>query len=141
MKKLITALAVALTALVAAQELIPTAAPETKTPAQVVAESLIDGMNGALKSRIDSRRVLWETTWENPRATPHEIVAALGNKAALIFASAGLEADMLAQIAAARGVTVAQLIGAANVKTLTVPAGWAATLNQDGTVSLSYTAP
>lgn len=141
MKTLALAISLALAALVTAQELIPTATPETKTPAQIVAESLVEGMNNALKSRIDSRRVLWETTWENPRATPQQIVSALGNKAAIVFASAGLEAAMLEQVAAARGVSVAQLIGEANMKTLTVPPGWAATLNQDGTVALSYTKP
>lgn len=141
MKKLAILAFFALVAALAAQELIPVTAPESKPPAQVVAESLVEGMNNALKSRIDSRRALWEDTWENPRATPQQIAAALGSNAAIVFASAGLEAAMLEQVASARGVTIAQLIGEANVKTLTVPPGGAATPHQNGTVTLTYTAP
>ena len=114
-----------------------------KTAAELAAESVLTGTNDSFTQRLATRRVLWETVWANPRegATPQAIVDAMGTNAVLIFTASTLDAQFFAALAAAMGTTVEDLVGVDNVQYLSMPPGWTATPNNDGTVSLSYTEP
>ncbi len=76
-------------------------------------------------------RTLYTEVWHNPDGlTPPQVCDALGAKAASLFVIAGTMANALYQIDPAG-------IGAM----VNVPAGWKSTINADGTVTLTYTAP
>jgi|GEM_PF-2865253 len=131
MKILLLPLLIALPLL--AQELIPTQAAAEKPPAQIVADTLVDGVNSGLQDRIARFRNLWETLWENPRATPPEILAALGTNGVRVFQAAGAARADLDAIAAIAGTTTEALLGDAKYLTPKLPVVFSA----DGTVSLA----
>ena len=100
--------------------------------AQVVAQALIDGANAGLGDRVARMRNLWETLWENPRATPAEILAELGPKAKTLFqaaAQARTDLEIMAQLA---GTTATALLGDAKYLNPKQPV----TIHPDGTVTL-----
>jgi hypothetical protein len=84
--KLIAILLLISTAAASAQ-LIDTAKPEP-SKAQLAADSIVDAINNEITHRVAVHKTAWETLWKNERegATPEAILAAMGDKAALVFA-------------------------------------------------------
>lgn len=80
-------------------------------PAAIVAESIVDGCNAALKDRCDRIKNMWSMLWENERATPAQILAALGTNARKVFQAAALARSDLEAIAALANTTPAALLG------------------------------
>jgi len=105
---------------------------ETKTQAQFVSENLITGANSALNVRIENFKVMWSMLWENDRATPADILAALGTKAKSLFVAAGLARQDMTSIATVLGTTPEAMLGDAKYLTPKVPV----TIHDDGTVTL-----
>ena len=80
---------------------------------------------------LQNFRSLYNEVWRNPDGlTPQQVCDALGGKASNLFVIAGTMAGALAQIDPAGLGAMAS-----------VPAGYAATVNADGTVTITYTAP
>lgn len=102
------------------------------TPAEEAALALIEGANAGLADRVARMKNLWETLWENPRATPAEILAALGTKARTLFIAAARARTDLEQMATLAGTTATALLGDAKYLTPKLPV----TLHDDGTVTL-----
>jgi hypothetical protein len=112
--------------------LIPT--PETPEPiAHIVANAIIEGCNAAVKDRVERMKNLWETLWENDRATPAEILMALGTNAATIFQAAALARTDLEAIANLANTTSEALLGDAKYLTTAFPV----TIENNGTAILS----
>lgn len=108
---------------------IEQAAPD---PAVVAAEALIEGANVGLADRVARMKNLWQTLWENPRATPAEILAALGPRAKKLFQAAGQARADLEVMAGLAGKTTVELLGDAKFLTPKFPV----TFHTDGTVTL-----
>lgn len=115
-----------------AQELFLTPPPADPPPAEIVAQTLIDGTNAGLKDRVDRLKNLWETLWENERATPAEILAALDTRAVKLFQAAGQARDDLIALATIAGTTAEALLGDPKYLTPKQPV----IFHQDGTVTL-----
>ena len=105
---------------------------EELTAAELAAGALIEGANAGLADRVARMKNLWETLWENPRATPAEILAALGTKAKTLFIAAARARTDLEQMAILAGTTAEALLG--DVKYLTPK--FAVDVHADGTVTL-----
>jgi hypothetical protein len=105
---------------------------EEPDAAEVVAEALMEGANVGLADRVARMKNLWETLWENPRATPAEILAALGPKAKRLFQAAGQARADLEVMAGLAGKTTVELLGDAKYLTPKFPV----TFHSDGTVTL-----
>jgi hypothetical protein len=71
--------------------------------------------------------------WKNPKATPQEVIAALGTNAAAIFGLANLNISTVS--------SAATLGGAAAPAIPSIPAGWTLTPNSDGSITPTYVAP
>jgi len=115
-----------------AQSLFPPEAITPPTPAQEVVKALQEGVNAGLADRVSRMKNLWETLWENPRATPTEILAELGPKATTLFQVAGKARADLEEMAKLAGTTAEVLLGDAKYLTPAAPV----TFHQDGTVTL-----
>jgi ABC-type branched-subunit amino acid transport system substrate-binding protein len=113
-------------------QIIPVTEP-TQDPSQVVAEAIVQGCNAALNDRVSRIKNLWETLWENERATPAHILAALGTNASKIFQAAALARADLEAIATLAGTTPTALLGHAKYLTPKL----AITFHQDGRVTLT----
>lgn len=101
-------------------QLISVAAP-TETPAALAAEAIVDGCNAALNDRVQRVKNLWETLWENDRATPAQILAALGTNARRVFQAAALARSDLEAVAALANTTPTALLGDAKYLTPKFP--------------------
>jgi hypothetical protein len=113
-------------------QLIPQPETPAPAPAKVVADTLVDGVNAQLATRVAALKNLWETLWENPRATPAEILAELGPRGGLVLLAGSLAVDDLEACAAAAGTTATALLGDDKYLTTPVPI----TVGEDGTVTL-----
>lgn len=113
-------------------QLISVAAP-TETPAALAAEAIVDGCNAALNDRVQRVKNLWETLWENDRATPAQILAALGTHARRVFQAAALARSDLEAVATLAGKTPTELLGHAKYLTPKFPV----TFFPDGTAVLT----
>lgn len=116
----------------AAQSLIPAAPPPEKTQAERVAEAIIAETNRHFPQRLETFKALWEQLWENPTATPAEILAAWGTNAKLMFQAAGAERTWITTIATATGTTAEALLGSDKYLNPALPV----TFHPDGTVTL-----
>jgi hypothetical protein len=127
----VTLTALAMLAISHAQ-LISVAAP-TQTAAQIVAEAVIDGCNAGLNDRVSRMKNMWETVWDNPRATPPEIFAALGTKGRVVLlAAVQVRADLTA-LATLSGTTAEALLGDAKYLSPRYPV----TIASDGRVTVT----
>ena len=80
---------------------------------------------------LQNFRSLYNEVWHNADGlSPQQVCDALGSKASNLFVIAGTMANALYQIDPAGLGTMVR-----------VPAGYAATVNADGTVTITYTAP
>lgn len=125
-------LAIILSTTLSAQVLFPTEVPPPPTPAQEVAKALQEGVNAGLADRVSRMKNLWETLWENPRATPAEILAELGPKARTLFLAAAKAREDLEDLATLAGTTATALLGDSKYLTPKYPV----TFHQNGTVTL-----
>jgi hypothetical protein len=93
-------------------------------PAAAAAGQIIQSANFLWNLLTQRYVAAYNVLWNNPRATPQQVVAALGTQAVLIFTRS---AELAAFLAGA-GVTGIPL---------TVPAGWSYTANPDGSITLT----
>jgi hypothetical protein len=114
-------LSVTLVMLVVSHAQIIPVTESTQDPAQVVAEAIVQGCNAALHDRVSRIKNLWETLWENERATPAQILAALGTNARRVFQAAALARADLEAIAALANTTPTALLGDAKYLTPKFP--------------------
>lgn len=119
--------------LIASHAQLITVTPTSEPAAQVVAETIIDGCNSGLADRVARMQNMWSTLWENPRATPAEILAALGTKGKIIFQAAAQARADLTVMATLAGTTPEALLG--DVKYLAPKQ--AVTIHSNGTVTLT----
>jgi hypothetical protein len=109
----------ACTALCSAQ--LITVSEPVEPPAQIVADAIFEGCNAALQDRVARIKNLWETLWENERATPAQILVALGTNAHLVFQAAALARTDLEAVAELAGITPMALLGDAKYLTPKFP--------------------
>jgi hypothetical protein len=119
----------------ATAQLITTAEVAEKPKAEQVAEALIESINITAKERIERFKSGWTMLWENERASPGEILAALGPKARSVFAAASIARSDLQAMAALAGTTPEALLGDAKYLTPRLPI----VIHTDGTVTLAPT--
>ena len=106
------------------------AAPLAERQARTAAR-LSQRLVGGESQLLSNFRALYNEVWHNADGlTPQQVCDALGSRAANLFIIAGTMANALYQIDPAG-------LGAM----VDVPAGYTATINADGTVTLTYTAP
>lgn len=91
------------------------------TPAQEVVRALEEGMNAAMWDDVARMKNLWETVWENPRATPAEVLAEWGPDAAKAFRLGALARAHLEAIAEEAGTTAEVLLGDSKYLTPKLP--------------------
>lgn len=85
---------------------------DEKTTAELAAESVGFAINEQEKQIIATHKVLWETTWENPRgATPQEVFNAFGANGYKVLLCGRAYVDLIESIAMIKGVTAEQLLG------------------------------
>lgn len=130
--KIISAFFITLCAASLSAQLIDTPKPEP-TSAELAAQSVVDAVNAEITRRVNIHKVCWETIWKNerPGATPAAVLAALGNKAALVFAFAGENLDHIERCALLVGKTRSDFIADADC----IPPV-AYTAHADGTITL-----
>jgi len=133
MKTTLLVTALLLPLITSAQTLIPSTPEVEKPKAEMVAQALVDGVNAGLTDRVSRFKNLWETLWENDRAEPAEILAALGPKAMIVFQAAGAARTDLDAMAELAGTTAEALLGDAKYLTPKLPV----TFHQDGTVTIT----
>lgn len=115
-----------------AQQLID--APKVEpTAAELAAQSVVEAVNAEILHRVKIHEICWSTIWTNerPGATPAAVLAALGTRAALIFAFASENIDHIERVAALVGKTRADFI---KDEDCVPPAAF--TMHQDGRVTL-----
>ena len=91
-------------------ELIPTAPTVPPSAAVQIAKSEIDRLNAMLSSRVADHRERYLAFWENPSATPDEILAALGSDALKYLNAASESAGHLSRLAALAGLTLGEIL-------------------------------
>ena len=77
----------------------------TRTPAQTIAEAMIDIFNAELTRRIETHSRKYLAFWESA-ATPDDILAAMGPAAGIVLAAASENVDHIGRLAAIVGKTV-----------------------------------
>ena len=91
-------------------ELIPTAPTALPSAAVQIAKSEIDRLNAMLGARIADHRERYLAFWENPSATPDEILSALGSDALKYLNAASESVGHLARLAALAGLTLGEIL-------------------------------
>ena len=91
-------------------ELIPTNPPALPSAAVQIAKSEIDRLNAMLGARIADHRERYLAFWENPSATPDEILAALGSDARRYLDAASESVGHLARLAALAGSSLGEIL-------------------------------
>ena len=91
-------------------ELIPTAPTALPSAAVQIAKSEIDRLNAMLGARIADHRERYLAFWENPSATPDEILAALGSDARRYLDAASESVGHLARLAALAGSSLGEIL-------------------------------
>lgn len=129
---ILAATSAVLTLISAHAQLIETAKPEP-TSAELAAQGVVDAVNAEIVHRVKVHQICWETIWKNPRegATPAAVLAALGTRAALIFAFASENLDHIDRCAKIVGKSRADFIADADC----IPP-LAFTVHQDGRATL-----
>ena len=89
-------------------------------------------MNAEIDRRIAVRKESWTAFWENPQATPQEILEALGTQAVTALTASSVDAGWFRSLAASMGKDVAEFIPE---QYLDLKSGWKVTLNPDGTAT------
>ncbi len=117
-------------------ELLAVPKPPARTAGDDIADEMARDINGELTRRVEAHKRLWQVLWHNPSATPDEICAGLGTRAAALFRASALNLKQLGEIAALAGKTLADL-GLADYATPPRQP----TLHDDGTVTLAPPAP
>jgi len=112
--------------------LIPTTPPPAREAQDDIADEFCTQINAEFGRRIEEHKRLWAVLWLNPSATPAQIVAALGPRAAGIFAASRANVQHLAACAALAGGDLAS-IGLADF----VQPPLEVTIHPDGTVTLA----
>lgn len=108
------------------------------TIASQISEQLTASMDMEIKRRNMFRTQGWKNVWENPRATPQEIMAALGQNAVKVLTASTVDAGWFTALASATGKPVSDFI---NPKYLAVKEGWVITPNVDGSVTVTPPTP
>lgn len=101
--------------------LIPVPPSPTPTPAEIVAQAIVDGINAQVPARVAALKNIWETLWENPRATPQEIFDVLGSNGGLVLLGGQLAVQDITAIATAINTTPEALLGDAKYLTTKFP--------------------
>lgn len=114
-----------------AQDLIPVSRP-VPTVQQQIAESVITTLNEELKRRIAVHKQCFDMIWHEQRATPAQILAALGTNAKLVFLTSAENKAHLTHLATLVGKTLDDFLP---TEYQTTPQ--AVTLHDDGTVTLN----
>lgn len=129
---IILAAAAVVTLMSAHAQLIESAKP-VPTNAELAAQSVIDAVNNEITRRVNVHKVCWTTIWHNERegATPSAVLAALGTRAALVFAFASENLEHIDRCAQIVGKTRADFISDADC----IPP-LAYTAHADGTITL-----
>ena len=91
-------------------ELIPTTPIVLPSAAVQIAKSEIDRLNAMLGSRVADHRERYLAFWENPSATPDEILAAFGSDALKYLNAASESVGHLARLAALAGLTLGEIL-------------------------------
>ncbi len=93
-------------------------------PARVAAGQIVQSANFLWNQLPQKYLSAYKALWNNPEATPQQVVAALGTQAAMIFT---------------RSAELAAFLTAAGVTRIPtgVPAGWSYAANPDGSVTLT----
>jgi hypothetical protein len=126
-------IALALTCVSLAQAQLISVSDPVDPPATLAAQAIVDGCNAALNDRVQRVKNLWETLWENDRATPAQILAALGTNARRVFQAAALARSDLEAVATLAGKTPTELLGHAKYLSPKYPV----TFHADGRVTLT----
>lgn len=105
-------------------------APEPSKPEQD-AQRLLAAMDREIANRISTHRQMFHMVWNNPEATPDDIVAAMGTKASLFFKLAGENVEHIDRGATLVGSTLADYLEAKDWQPPRT-----VTHNPDGTVTL-----
>ena len=98
-------------------------------PAQVAANQVLYIIQSQFQQLARSGQQGFNVIWNNPNASPTDIIAALGTSAAAVFQLAGLNIQTV-QAAATIGGTTPPSIPS-------VPAQYVLTFNQDGSATVS----
>lgn len=112
--------------------LIPIPQSPIPTPAENVAQALIEGVNGEHFHDIGIHKNLWETLWENTRATPQEVFDVLGPRGALVLQAGSIQVAHLTASAQTLGKTAAEILGHEKYLTTAKPV----TVNPDGSITV-----
>ena len=91
-------------------ELIPTTPTVLPSAAVQIAKSEIDRLNAMLGSRVADHRERYLAFWDNPSATPDEILSALGTDARRYLDAASESVAHLARLAALAGLTLGEIL-------------------------------
>ena len=105
----------------------------TLTAAELAAQSVIDSINAEINHRVEIHRTCFDTIWNNQRegATPAAVLAAMGPRAALVFAFADANLQHINACAQLVGKTLNDFLAPSEY---TPPQE--VTINNDGTVTL-----
>ena len=91
----------------------------TPTPyAELVAQNVIDVINFEITRRVLVQKDTWTSLWENPKATPQEIIAALGDSINIVFAVSSENCNHINRAAQAVGKTITDYL---DEKYLSIP--------------------
>lgn len=112
--------------------LIPVPQSPEPTPAELSASAVVDGVNGEHAHDIMVMKNLWETLWENHRATPVEIFSVLGPRGYLVLQAGAAQIAHLQASAQLAGTNLEEILGDAKYLTTKYPV----TLNGDGSVNV-----
>jgi len=97
-------------------------APAVVSPAQQAANQVFASGRQLANLMVNTYVNSYRAVWNNPNATPQQVIAAMGTGAAAVFAhSAAIAAFLVSQ-------------GAPGIPT-TAPTGWTVVSNSDGTVT------
>jgi hypothetical protein len=107
---------------------IPTNEPPA---AQKMALSLLERINSQIESRVQAHKGMWSDFWQNNKATPEEILAAMGTNAHLMLGSAVESVRHIDAVASLAGKTAADFLEPEEINGLRPMTG-----NPDGTVTI-----
>lgn len=110
----------------------------TLTVAEQTASQLKNTMDMEIRRRVMFRKQAWSSVWENSRATPQEIMTALGTNAVKVLAASTVDAGWFTALATTTGKPVSDFI---DPKYLAIKAGWTVTPNQNGSVTVVAPTP
>jgi hypothetical protein len=118
---------------VSAQTLIPETPAPPVPQGQRIADAMVTDCNRLFAERITRFKDLWLQLWENPTATPTEILEGYSTRGKIMFQAAAAERQWMTTIATALGTTPEALLGDTKYLTPAAPV----TFHQDGTVTLA----